>query len=70
MRSLRPAYTNCSYPEVLYLQLWRFPSFEINSLIDWSFPIQYRLFLPFYRMFLDDKTIEGFPAFVERLFQL
>nr|DAF49787.1 MAG TPA: hypothetical protein [Myoviridae sp. ctyhJ29] len=41
MRSLHPAYTNCSYPEVLYLQLWRFLSFSsiglFQSSIDYFF---------------------------------
>nr|DAR93163.1 MAG TPA: hypothetical protein [Caudoviricetes sp.] len=36
--------------------------------IDQSILVQFRLFLPHYRMEIDDKTIVGFTAFVGNLF--
>nr|DAG00676.1 MAG TPA: hypothetical protein [Myoviridae sp. ctJ2i1] len=36
--------------------------------IDQSILVQFRLFLPHYRMKIDDKTIMGFAAFVGNLF--
>nr|DAR70559.1 MAG TPA: hypothetical protein [Caudoviricetes sp.] len=36
--------------------------------IDQSILVQFRLFLPYYRMKIDDKTIVGFAAFVGNLF--
>nr|DAR00863.1 MAG TPA: hypothetical protein [Caudoviricetes sp.] len=36
--------------------------------IDQSILVQFRLFLPYYRIKLDDKTVVGFTAFVGSLF--